>query len=137
MSAATGDGSHGYRPLVGPPHGWYVEWQVQVDSWDDMTATWGTYSQHWQSIIEQAWRMGLAGLDYTPGRWQSYRLDFGAMVQERTSCAEGWGSRRTIRRIFAPEGFTVDRVSTANSAKSAANAAPTGTCSAGVADASS
>ena len=136
MSAEAGDGSHGYRPIVGPPHGWHVEWQVQVDNWDDIRTTWAAYNQLWQTIIEETWRMGLEGLDYKPGRSQTYRLDFGAMVQERTSCAEGWGSRRTIRRVFVPEGFTVVRDSSGGAAMSAADAAPTGTFSAGVADAS-
>ena len=97
------DHGHGWlAPVVVPPEGWHVEWQVKLDSADGTTVTWGTYSPAYQEAIEAAWQLRAAGVDYQPGRTQTYRLDFGAMVQTRTSCSEGWGTRRSIRRIFVP-----------------------------------
>ena len=103
MAASTGVGTGGWRILVGPPAGWHVEWQVKLDEAQGTTVHWGSYGPDYQTAIEDAWVKGLAGIDYQPGATQTYRLDFGAMTQTRTSCAEGWGTSRVIRRIFAED----------------------------------
>ena len=89
--------------MVGPPAGWHVEWQVRLEDAQGTTMHWGTYGPEYQPVIENAWRQGMAGLDYQPGATQRYRLDFGTMTQTRTSCSEGWGTSRVIRRIFVPD----------------------------------
>ena len=80
-----------------------MEWQVQLDHAGGTTVLWGTYGPEYQEFIENVWREGMAGVDYKPGKTQTYRLDFGTMTQTRTSCSEGWGTRRALRRIFAPD----------------------------------
>ena len=102
IMVAHDPGLAGFRPLVVPPEGWEVEWQVKLDSADGETVTWGAYSAQYQAAIETAWMQGHLGLDYQPGRTQQYRLDFGSMRQIRTTAAPGYGSARTIRRTFVP-----------------------------------
>ena len=91
------------RPLVPPPEGYKVEWQVQLDSPDDVTEAWGVYGPAYQRVIEQLWEVGAAGMDYQPGESQQYHLDFNLLVQTRTSCEPGWGTSRAIRRVFVPD----------------------------------
>ena len=73
-----------------------------LDSADGETVTWGAYNLQYQAIIEQVWQQGNVGMEYKPGKTQIYVLDFVRMVQRRTSSAPGFGSERTVRRIFVP-----------------------------------
>ena len=115
----------------------HPEWQVQLHSRDEETVTWYTYSSTWQGLIEDSWFMGEDGLDYTPGRSQSYRLDFGAMVQVLMSCSEGLGSRHMLRRVFVPNWLCGCPVIRGDAMMAAADAAGTATSFASDARASS
>ena len=56
----------------------------------------------YQTLIEQCFTSGAQGMDYQPGRTQTYRICFVRYLQIRTSRAEGWGLERRIRRTFVP-----------------------------------
>ena len=95
--------SPGHRIFQLPPPGYHVEWQVLLQDDEETTETWGTYASHYQVIMEELFTGGAAGMDYQPGRSQTYRIHFDRLVQVRTSCPEGWGSERRIRRVFVPD----------------------------------
>lgn len=95
--------SAGFRVFQHPPAGYHVEWQVLLEMKDGTTKTWGAYAPHYQTIIEQLFVSGVSGMDYQPGQSQTYRIDFMRLLQVRTSCSEGWGSERPIRRVFVPD----------------------------------
>ena len=95
--------SPGYRVFELPPPHYHVEWQVMLDSSDDTTVTWGAYSPYYQKELEAVFRSGRSGITYQPGQTQEYCIDFIRMLQIRTSCSEGWGSERRVRRVFVPD----------------------------------
>ena len=94
--------STGYRTFELPSPGYHVEWQVMLDSDDDPTVKWGVYSPYYQRKLEEVFTSGRSGVDYQPGQTQEYRIDFIRMLQIRTSCSQGWGSERRVRRVFVP-----------------------------------
>ena len=104
MAVDSSDGPPpGHRVFQLPPPGYHVEWQVHLQDPEQTTETWATYAPHYQLIMEELFTGGAAGLDYQPGRTQTYRIHFDRLVQVRTSCPEGWGSERRIRRVFVPD----------------------------------
>ena len=77
-----------------------MQWEVELDAPDDVTDAWGVYAAEWQQMMEELWVQGAASMDYQPGRRHTYKIDFNQMLQVRTSCKEGWGASRRIRRVF-------------------------------------
>ena len=126
-SSASDDHAGGHRVHKLAPPGMHVEWQVKLFNRSSGIVTWYTYSSLWQGLIEHSWFMGEDGLDYMPGRSQTYRLDFGAMVQVLTSCSEGTGSRHMLRRAFVPNWSSCSPVIRRDAMMSAVDAAGTAT----------
>ena len=77
-----------------------MQWEVELDAPDDVTDAWGVYASEWQQMMEELWVQGAAAMDYQPGSRHTYKIDFNQMLQVRTSCNEGWGASRRIRRVF-------------------------------------
>ena len=89
------------RILVPAPEGMHVEWQVWLDTTDDMAVTWRTYAPELQQLIEREWVKGAPHINFRlSASLQTYRLDLNKM---ELTCTSAVGVIRKVRRIFVPD----------------------------------
>ena len=89
------------RILVPPPEGMHVEWQVWLETTDDMAVKWCTYAPDLQEVIERDWARGAPHINFMLCESsQTYRLDLNKM---ELTCTSAVGVIRKVRRIFVPD----------------------------------